>query len=200
MHSFAVRAAAIAGVAAVSSLLAFPSRVTAADIPVPTSTTTLSSGSLSGATGIVQINLSSGNENQQANVVSLNAPATAVTQSGPAAISHSAVLDRAIIEGGALHDVHGVIQINQVSGSNNVTANTLTLTRGAATTLAPADLGRLRPAGSGLTVAGAPAPRAVAEIAPGTFAGSNGVLQLTQVAGNGNRSQNDLTLTMAPAH
>lgn len=101
------------------------------------------------ASGLVSINQASGTLNTQLNTASVAlaqpgireastaqwfadvcACAQQATSTEPGALESRPRTRAAAVENGALHGVHGVVQLNQIAGSNNVTANHLSIDMG----------------------------------------------------------------------
>jgi hypothetical protein len=155
-----------------------------ADAPSPDlQSTTISGAVLSGATGAVSVNQTSGNGNAQANVVLLASHASpTIRQSAGAAMEQSGA---ARIEGFAFSGSTGILQINQSAGAANVQANVVLLGDGALSAALPQQTAT---APSGKSAAN------VVSVAKTAFTGARGIVQVSQAAGTANRTSNTFLL------
>ena len=165
---------------------------------------------LAGATGAIAVNLAAGDGNLQT-----NARAIAVGPQVQTAIGvqqhvhalHASAPDamEAVIGGDALSGARGLISINQASGVGNREANTIAIAvrTGAPVGLEEAGSDALASLAtqSGGAAGGRPAshpsssPRQ-ATVAGTALRGSEGVVQLNQIAGMGNMAGNRLLITV----
>jgi hypothetical protein len=159
------------------------------------------------ATGLVGLNVSAGDGQQQ-----INAVAIAVNLGGPAFASNLALQSRsatlsapaaydagAYLASGSLNGASGLISINQASGYGNQQANLTTMAIGVgaaevsesvlAQSTAPA-LGAA-PAGDG------PRGRREAMIEKGAVDNAQGVIQINQAAGSNNQTANQFVVRLS---
>lgn len=160
--------------------------------------------------GISSVNSAAGNANLQANLhafaLGTQAEAQIQAQQHERSATPAATLDASATIGGHAYDYgQGIASINQVSGNGNTQLN------GVATTLATQGIreatdGTLSAAVSA-SAGGQPSSNSHAQ-AGGTrsvavdssaMEGFNGVMQLNQVAGSGNASDNLLLLSASPS-
>jgi hypothetical protein len=162
------------------------------------------------AQGRIALNQAAGHGNAQANVaaIALSSEAGLIrldigqqTTAGDAARDASARLDAQALSG-----TRGLLSINQVAGSGNAQANTFGLGRAdlasGALSLAQhveglGDAALAAIAGNApVDAAAAPAPLREAVISGDALRGSQGVVQLNQTAGTGNRAANAIVLLL----
>lgn len=168
--------------------------------------TSISQHALSGASGVVGINMAAGDFNLQSNdrVIVGGARGTGSVegrQSIQGVMATEPDIASARIEGDALAGVRGVVSINQASGVANIERNTMTITP---QQIQPgeADLpalqadsntsSRARSTGTSRSL------RAVA-VEDTALRGLEGVVQLNQIAGSGNVTGNHLIMSVTPA-
>ena len=164
---------------------------------------------LSGADGAITVNMTAGDLNQQANLlgiasgtnahIAINArqhhSANQVLGDGPMEASAS-------IGGQALSGARGVAMINQASGAGNATLNVVTATlaqQGIRETNdeALAASGALASAGGqGAVNSGRSAGTRRVAVEASALQGFDGVLQLNQIAGSGNATANQLSISV----
>ncbi len=120
-------------------------------------------------------------------VVSYSAPAEGDTIPTPAPHTTST------INGTAFSGVAGIVHVNVASGVGNLQLNAVAIGMSAV----PDTILATQTVGSGVAKA-LPHQSDRATIGPGAFKGAGGILQVNQSAGNGNASQNTLTLHIAP--
>ncbi len=130
---------------------------------------------------------------------------TSTTESEHKLASHLETVtqkNNAAIKGNAFQNAHGFISINQSSGESNQQYNALTISNGISSSIViEADESILADtsSGNGLNDLN-PSPTSQslnsANIAPDTFAGASGVVQINQTAGTGNVSANLFTLSI----
>lgn len=162
------------------------------------------------AQGRIALNQAAGRGNAQANVAAISLSSTAGlirldvgqrVNAGDASRDASARLDAQ-----ALSNTRGLLSINQVAGSGNAQANAFGLGHAdlASGALALAqhveglgDAALAAVAGNApVDTAAAPAPLREAVIAGDALRGSQGVVQLNQTAGTGNRAANAIVLLL----
>lgn len=167
----------------------------------------LDGNALHGATGAIGVNLSAGDFNQQANLRAIAAgDQAAVRITAQQGQSHNLAsapdVAVAVIRGSALGQASGLISINQASGTANAQLNTASValaqqrTSGASTEQWLADVCACKqettPAGSGQPASG---PRTRATVVDaGAMRGTQGVVQLNQIAGSNNVTANHLLI------
>ena len=164
---------------------------------------------LAGADGAITVNMTAGDLNQQANLlgiangtnahIAINArqqhSANQVLGDGPMDAS-------ATIGGQALSGARGVAMINQASGAGNATLNVVTATlaqQGIRETNdeALAASGALASAGGqGAVNSGRSAGTRRVAVEASALQGFDGVLQLNQIAGSGNATANQLSISV----
>lgn len=160
-----------------------------------------------GASGAIAINLSAGDLNQQSNQ---RAFASGGRASAPVAVHQARTSDRfdapaqatAVIGGQAFADARGLVSINQASGSGNAERNAIAVTlaqqgiREASdeqlSSPAFASAGLQHPNGQG----GAETADRKVAVEASALRGFEGVLQLNQIAGSGNATDNQLVLSV----
>lgn len=171
--------------------------------------TRLDGRALSGADGAIVVNMAAGDLNQQANLLGIASGDTAQVaidarqlQSNNRVRANGALEARASIGGQALGGASGVAMINQASGIGNATLNIVTATlaqQGIRETNdeALAASGALASAGGQGTAArgGSAGTRSVA-VEDTALQGFDGVLQLNQIAGTGNTTANQLSMSV----
>ncbi|WP_314405024.1 hypothetical protein [Stenotrophomonas rhizophila] len=164
---------------------------------------------LSGADGAITVNMTAGDLNQQANLLGIASGTNAhiainarqhhsdnqVLGDGPMEASAS-------IGGQALSGARGVAMINQASGAGNATLNVVTATlaqQGIRETNdeALAGSGALASAGGqGAVNSGRSAGTRRVAVEASALQGFDGVLQLNQIAGSGNATANQLSISV----
>ena len=164
---------------------------------------------LSGADGAITVNMTAGDLNQQANLLGIASGTNAhiainarqhhsdnqVLGDGPMEASAS-------IGGQALSGARGVAMINQASGAGNATLNVVTATlaqQGIRETNdeALAASGALASAGGqGAVNSGRSAGTRRVAVEASALQGFDGVLQLNQIAGSGNATANQLSISV----
>lgn len=100
------------------------------------------------------------------------------------------------VDGTAFHDASGIVSVNQSSGNGNTSFNLVRIGTMSLTPIADASL-RLLAVGRrelGGTTAFA---QARVTLSPGAFVGAHGVVQLNQIAGSQNSSNNEFVLRIA---
>jgi hypothetical protein len=163
---------------------------------------------LRGAQGSVAINLAAGDLNTQANLRTLASGPDAQTQIGVSQrlrgnLSDAPLEAEAAIAGHALAGAHGLVSINQASGSANTQLNAVAAalarqgireTADGSLSAAVSASAEVQPeAGAGVPDEGA---RSVS-VAAGAMQGFRGVLQLNQTAGSGNATGTILSLSVS---
>lgn len=162
-----------------------------------------------GAQGAIAINQAAGDHNLQANLHSLaqgdRASATATARQYSNDIRTRGALPdtaRAVIGGDAFRGAGGLVSINQASGAANAELNVVTATlanqgirEAGDARLASADLASAGPRAPAVQDDSDPATRHVA-VERTALHGFEGVLQLNQIAGAGNTTDNALVISV----
>lgn len=163
---------------------------------------------LQGAQGAVALNLAAGDLNSQANLRAFASGAAAQAQIDVRQRLRTNRFDtphvaEAVIAGEALAGAHGLVSINQASGSANAQLNAVAATLatqgirettdGALSAAVSASAAVQPGAGAGTPGEGT---RSVS-VAAGAMQGFHGVLQLNQTAGSGNATGNILSLSVS---
>ena len=163
---------------------------------------------LAGADGAITVNMAAGDLNQQANLMGIangNAHITVDArqqQSNNLSLSDTAMDASATLGGQALNGASGVASINQASGNGNATLNVVTATlaqQGIRETNdeALAASGALASAGGqGAVNSGRSAGTRRVAVEASALQGFDGVLQLNQIAGSGNATANQLSISV----
>ncbi len=161
---------------------------------------------LSGAEGRIAVNMAAGDLNKQANLHAMAAGGAASAQASARQDTRGDRYDlpmhaSATIGGNALVGASGMASINQASGSGNAEANLVTATlaqQGIRETdeAALASFGSIASAGG--QDAGGPVPPGTRRVGVEASAlrGFEGVLQLNQIAGSGNATDNQLSISV----
>jgi hypothetical protein len=168
----------------------------------------LEGNALQGAQGNVTVNLAAGDLNSQANLRAFASGSAAqaqidVRQRLRANQANAPLEASAIIAGHVLSGAHGLVSINQVSGSANTQLNAVAAaladqgireTTDGSLSAAVSTSAEVQPG----TESGAPGEgtRSVA-VTAGAMQGFRGVLQLNQTAGSGNATGNILSLSVS---
>ncbi len=180
------------------------------------SKTTISEDALSGLAGISAINISAGDSNLQQNsaaiAVSNNGGFSASTvkpsQINPINSSvHNIDNNQALVGEilpGAFNDGVGIVTINQSSGRGNSQLNGAAIAIGAPGSFAAVELGDLELASQVSAVDSLQSkltdspdgPKITAVLADDAFRNSQGIVQINQVVGNGNRTINALSMSL----
>lgn len=159
-----------------------------------------------GASGAIAINMAAGDLNQQANLRSLAVGRTAAASAGAVQRSHASVATApdhasAVIAGHAFQDASGLLSINQASGAANAELNAVAVAlaqRGIRETpdalLSSADFASARVQAISEPGAARTQTRGVG-VEGSALQGFDGVLQLNQVAGTGNATENRLLIS-----
>ncbi len=172
--------------------------------------TRLEGNALSGASGVIAVNLAAGDGNQQSNAqaIAMGRQAqvdvvqlqhiTAFRASAPDAMA-------ALIGGNALSGATGLIAINQASGVGNRETNRITMQVGGvmpqgieeadSEALAALDTQSGGAAGGRPAASPSISPRS-ASVSGTALRGAEGVVQLNQIAGMGNTAGNRLLITV----
>ena len=171
-------------------------------------TSRIDGNALAGVSGATAVNLSAGDLNQQANLRALAAGGTVQIRAGQRQRDDLATapdIASASIGGHALAGGSGMTSINQASGSANAQLNAIAAalaaqgiretTDGTLSAFVSASAGGQR-AGDGTVAEGS--SRSVA-VESSALRGYQGVLQLNQAAGSGNRTGNVLVLSLPDA-
>ncbi|PTT59800.1 hypothetical protein [Stenotrophomonas sp. HMWF003] len=164
---------------------------------------------LSGADGAITVNLTAGDLNQQANLLGIaNGSNAHIAISARQQHSANQVLGdgpmdaSASIGGQALSGARGVAMINQASGTGNATINVVTATLAQqgireSNDEALASSGALVSAGGqAAATRGRPAGTRSVAVEATALQGFDGVLQLNQIAGSGNATANQLSISV----
>lgn len=153
------------------------------------------------AAGRVAVNQAAGAGNVQANVALLASQAGTVVLQQQAAGRAGDAAASSVIAGQAFSGAHGIVSINQASGSSNVQFNAASLgPLSRVQVVSDRMLGRAAPRGE-------PGPGLLtshvayqAVIARSALAGDVGVVQVNQTAGVGNFTGNSIALQLPSAH
>jgi hypothetical protein len=180
------------------------------------SKTTIAEDALSGLAGISAINISAGDSNLQQNstaiAVSSNSSFSASTvkpsqinqfNSSVQNIGSNQTLIGEILPG-AFNDGVGIVMVNQSSGSGNSQLNGAAIAIGAPGSFAAIELGDLELASQVSAVDSLQSkltdspdgPEMTAVLADDAFRNSQGIVQINQVVGNGNRTVNALSMSV----
>lgn len=164
---------------------------------------------LAGAEGAITVNMVAGDLNQQANLIGIaNGERARITvdatqrQAGNRVTGSTAMDASARIGGQALNGASGVASINQASGNGNATLNVVTATlaqQGIRETndAALVDSAVLASAGGqGAVNSGRSAGTRSVAVEASALQGFDGVLQLNQIAGSGNATANQLSISV----
>jgi hypothetical protein len=152
---------------------------------------------LAGTDGAITVNMAAGDLNQQANLMGIANGRNAHINVDDTAMDASATLG-----GQALNGARGVASINQASGNGNATLNVVTATlaqQGIRETNdeALAASGALASAGGqGAVNSGRSAGTRRVAVEASALQGFDGVLQLNQIAGSGNATANQLSISV----
>lgn len=160
---------------------------------------------LSGASGSIKVNQAAGDLNLQANLHSLANGRQAdadvhARQQGQSNVFHAPMQAAASIGGNALAGASGIASINQASGGGNTELNAVSATLAAqgireASDDAMASSAALASAGE-QPVANDPRTSRRVGVEASALRGFDGVLQLNQIAGSGNATENRLSLSV----
>lgn len=164
---------------------------------------------LSGADGAITVNMTAGDLNQQANLlgiargqnahISINARQQ---QADNRVLADGPMHASASIGGQTLNDASGVAMINQASGTGNATRNVVAATLAQqgireSNDEALASSGALVSAGGQATATrGRSAGTRSVAVEATALQGFDGVLQLNQIAGSGNATANQLSISV----
>lgn len=161
---------------------------------------------LHGASGAIAVNLSAGDANVQS-----NAAAVAVSPADGAAnaqvLIHQATDARqanapraaiSFIGDGAFRDVNGVLSVNQASGVGNAQSNGVAIAVGGRVVAQSLSENLLAGTAAGTPVrpAGPATAARAAAIGETAFDGARGLVQVNQVAGSGNATANNFSLSV----
>lgn len=159
---------------------------------------------VSHASGRIAVNQASGVGNAQANiaVIALSPEGVAfadVDARQQAAPASGLINARAVIDGAAFSNSHGVMSVNQAAGASNLQLNIIAIGSAGAIEIARASdaaLASTAPAGTSTegTVTVVTERRAVIDL--DAFRGIQGVVQVNQTAGVGNLSTNAIVLQL----
>ncbi|MEW6765599.1 MAG: hypothetical protein AB1344_07415 [Pseudomonadota bacterium] len=169
-------------------------------------TTTISDNVLSGAQGVIGVNMAAGDHNLQANdrLIVSSPSGIGVMESRQSIKNVSGTVPdvaTARIEGNALAGAGGVVSINQASGVANIERNAVAIApiviqrEWASLADIHADSGassKTHPAGPSKSI------RSVA-VEETALQGFEGVVQLNQIAGSGNLTGNTVIMSVSPA-
>lgn len=162
----------------------------------------ITSQAFQNAKGAVRVNIAAGTGNEQTNVGSITMGSDGV---GGVNVLQSSLSGfplggnfTALIEGQAFSGVEGLLQVNQASGSNNLEANVANMVSIGVTgskPLTPISLDQISTETSNLNIGPFPGSEEhKVGISANAFHGSNGVLQVSQVAGSTNFVSNSFSL------
>lgn len=167
--------------------------------------TRIDGGALAGANGSIKVNQAAGDLNLQANLHSManggHASASVRSlQQRQSNLFNSPMQATATIGGNALAGAGGIASINQASGGGNAELNSVTATLAAqgireASDEAMASSEVLASAGGQSTVTDPRATRRVG-VEASALRGFDGVLQLNQIAGSGNATENRFSISV----
>lgn len=167
--------------------------------------TRIDGGALAGANGSIKVNQAAGDLNLQANLHSMangeQASASVRSlQQRQSNLFNSPMQATAVIGGNALAGASGIASINQASGGGNAELNSVTATLAAqgireASDEAMASSEVLASAGGQPTVTDPRATRRVG-VEASALRGFDGVLQLNQIAGSGNATENRFSISV----
>lgn len=127
----------------------------------------------------------------------------AVTADSPGSIPGSTLINLcsgsgslvALIGGHAFSGLNGILQLNQASGVANLEANSVAIGVGGAEALAKVQLNQqFAPQGPGAETLGSQSGLKKVSISSQAFNNANGILQVSQAAGIGNRLANKFSL------
>lgn len=168
-------------------------------------TSRIDGNALAGASGATAVNLSAGDFNQQANLRAFAAGGSVQLHAGQQQrdnVGTAPDVASASIGGHALASASGMTSINQASGTANAQLNAIAAglaaqgiretTDGALSAAVSASAGGQQ---AGDAAAAAGSSRSVA-VESSALRGYQGVLQLNQAAGSGNRTGNQLVLSL----
>ncbi|WP_432723629.1 hypothetical protein R0381_000900 [Jeongeupia wiesaeckerbachi] len=160
--------------------------------------------------GVLSVNVTAGEHNTAANLraIAVNPDGTAIAVVSGAAVQGAVSMpgvgsvQSAQISGAAFSGFNGVLGVNQQAGRGNVSANLLGVAQGASTgvvtvfTVKQADDGLLADSVANplQQLLGDVTSVQQVGIDPGAFKGTSGVVQINQVAGNGNITGNVLAV------
>ncbi len=164
---------------------------------------------LAGATGVIAVNLAAGDFNLQSNAqaIAIGAQAQAQIEQRQRIQALTASVPDAMVAGiggNALSGAHGLISVNQASGVGNREANSIAVVVALAqqgieesTSARLADLDTQTSGATGGRSQAAPSssPRS-ASVAGTALRGTEGVVQLNQIAGMGNTAGNRLLIVI----
>lgn len=164
---------------------------------------------LSNSSGVIAVNMAAGDLNLQANLHSMAVGSRASASAVAAQQQRSDVLDRplhasATLGGQALSGANGIASINQVSGNGNAELNSVVASLAQqgireTTEEALASAGSLASAGGqGVTVDRVSAGTRRVGVESTALRGFEGVLQLNQIAGSGNATDNQMSISVQP--
>ena len=166
-------------------------------------TSVIGGGALENARGAVRLNIVAGNMNAQSNLAGITLGSqmkNGVRSFQKVGSGFNAVGGlMAFIEGKAFVGVSGLTQVNQVSGSGNEEANTALVGIGSLQPMQPASLNQQHGLSDNSVIQeGGDGSRKVGMTGQ-AFNNASGVLQVSQVAGNGNRVANSFSLQIKGA-
>ena len=165
----------------------------------------LDGGALAGSNGSIKLNQAAGDMNLQANLHSMASGSGASAQVSAAQrqqgdLFNTPTLATATIGGNALAGASGIASINQASGGGNTELNSVTAALAAqgireANDEAMASAAALASAGEQPAISGPRGTRRVG-VEASALRGFDGVLQLNQIAGSGNATENRLSISV----
>ena len=165
----------------------------------------LDGGALAGSNGSIKLNQAAGDMNLQANLHSMASGSGASAQVSAAQrqqgdLFNTPTLATATIGGNALAGASGIASINQASGGGNAELNSVSATLAArgireASDDAMASSSALASAGEQPVVNDPRTTRRVG-VEASALRGFDGVLQLNQIAGSGNATENRLSVSV----
>lgn len=170
---------------------------------------TISDEVLTGASGLVRVNLTAGDGNVQQNSAAaahskgLSSAVVSAQQHTDMVTTDSAQLLSAGINDLAFSDAQGIIQVNQSAGVGNAQLNGAAIAVAGLGAFAFVELNdkqlmdQASPTGSALN-SDQPNQQTNVTLAPGAFQNASGVIQINQAAGNNNNAANSFTMSVSP--
>ncbi|MHB1752367.1 MAG: hypothetical protein ACYCTF_06680 [Acidiferrobacter sp.] len=176
-------------------------RVCAADPLVVSNTASLAGSTLADGKGIAAINEAAGNGNLQANsdAITSGAHAGAGIRQQLSAQAGGDAASSARIAGDAFARFSGILSVNQAAGSDNLEANSVTITR----SVQRLSLDQLTHIASPIhqinraLVNAQPKGQRDVVVADNALKGVTGIAQVSQTAGSGNSLSNSVTLSIS---
>lgn len=157
----------------------------------------IESNSINNVSGVIGINIASGDNNIQTNTrsIAIGKNAQSITKSElstqPLDINSSSTVSMAAY---TLHNAHGIISINQVSGSGNIQVNDMTIALGENTQLISDISLDIRPATTRSPNDADSENNNKIHLDKNSLKGASGTIQVNQIAGNGNIAVNRVSM------